>query len=196
MMKETQQSRFFLFSIAIGSLLLVIFSCQSKVSTDLPPGLIEKKVLPVAEVVNFETTYNDSGVIRYHLTAPRLLNFQQQRNPAKEAYYEFPEGFHLQKYDQSGKTESEMSGNYGKVLWDQKLWYASGNVIMINNKGDTLRTEELNFDEKKDLIYTDKFVSIKKGDQYFTGSGGFRSDAQMTKWTFMKAQGHVYLEDE
>jgi LPS export ABC transporter protein LptC len=194
-MKELIQNRFLILLFTIGFFAL-IFSCQSKVSSDLPAGLIEKKTIPVLDVVNFETTFNDSGVVRYHLTAPRLLRFPEQRNPKKEEYMEFPQGFHLQKFNPDKTIESEMSANYGKNYMSQQLYYASGNVVMINAKGDTLRTEELNYDTKKDLIYTDKFVSIKKGDQYITGTGGFKSDAQMTKWTFMKTQGHVYMQDE
>lgn len=194
-MKELIQNRFPALLFFIGLFLLII-SCQSKVSSDLPPDLIEKKVMPTVDVVNFETTFNDSGVVRYHLTAPRLLQFPEQKNPKKEGYMEFPEGFHLQKYNQDKTIESEMSADYGKNYITQELYYASGNVVLINAKGDTLRTEELNYDTKKDLIHTDKFVSIKKGDQYITGTGGFKSDAQMTKWTFMKTQGHVYMEDE
>lgn len=194
-MRNLIQNRFCQLIFATGFFVLV-FSCQSKVSSDLPPDIIEKKAIPVVDIVDFETTLTDSGVVRYHLTAPRLLQFPEQRNPRKEEYTEFPQGFHLQKYNPNKTIESEMSANYGKNYAAQKLYYASGNVIMINAKGDTLRTEELNYDTKKDLIYTDKFVSIKKGDDYIDGSGGFKSDAQMTHWTFMKTQGHVYMEDE
>ena len=67
---------------------------------------------------------------------------------------------------------------------------------MVNNKGDTLRTEELNYLTQEDKIYTEKFVSIKKGDQFITGTGGFESDTQMSKWTFKKTQGHIYVEEK
>ena len=67
---------------------------------------------------------------------------------------------------------------------------------MVNNAGDTLKTEELIFLEKEDLIFSDQFVSIKKGDQYITGSGGFKSDTQMSKWEFVKTKGHIYVTNE
>ncbi len=193
---ELIQIRFFSFLMIIGFFVLV-FSCQSKVSSDISSEIIEKKSVPQLDAVNIETTYNDSGIIRYHLTAPRLLFFPEERNSRKEAYREFPEGFHVQKYDQNKKIESEMSANYGKEFINEGRLYASGNVIMINAKGDTLRTEELNYKQKEDLIYTDRFFSITKasGDN-MNGTGGFKSDAQMTKWTFMKTKGHVYMEDQ
>ena len=67
---------------------------------------------------------------------------------------------------------------------------------MVNNKGDTLRTEELNYLTQEDHIYTDKFVSIKKGDQSIIGTGGFESDTQMKKWTFKKTKGQMYVDEK
>lgn len=180
------------FIALITGLIAIFISCQTKVATDIPPDLIEKKAIPSMDAINFETNFNDSGIVRYHLKTPRLLVFSQEKTP----YREFPDGFLLQEYDNNKKIRSELSANYGKEFMNEGKWLATGNVVMVNNKGDTLRTEELNYIAKEDLIYTDKFVSIKKGDQFITGSGGFKSDAQMTKWSFIKTKGHVYMEDK
>lgn len=178
-------------TLLIG-LIWTFFSCQTKVSVDIPPDLIEKKAIPALDAVDFETTYIDSGVVRYHLKAPRLLNYSQEKEP----YLEFPEGFHLQEYDSNKKIISELRGNYGKEFVKEQKWLATGNVVLVNSKGDTLRTEELNYKAKEDLIYTDKFVSIKQGGNDFYGEGGFKSDTQMTKWTFIRTKGHVYMKEE
>ena len=176
----------------IMGIILAFISCQSKVAIDIPPGLLENKPIPSLDAVDFETTYFDSGFVKYHLKTPRLLDFSGE----KVSYLEFPDGFHLQEFDDHGKIISKLSGNYGKEYIKEQKWLATGNVILINNRGDTLRTEELNYNEKEDLIYTDKFVSIKKGDQFITGSGGFKSDAQMTKWSFIRTKGHIYVEGQ
>ncbi len=67
---------------------------------------------------------------------------------------------------------------------------------MVNNKGDTLRTEELIYLIKEDKVYSEKFVNIKKGDQDITGSGGFESDSQMKRWSFKKTQGHIFVPEQ
>ena len=94
------------------------------------------------------------------------------------------------------KIISELSANYGKNFEREQKWLATGNVVMVNDKGDTLRTEELIFLEKENRIFSDKFVSIKKGEQYIEGLGGFESDTQMTKWTFRKNKGYAYVEEK
>lgn len=178
------------------ALIFVVFvsflSCQTKVATDIPVNLLENKAIPTLDATNIETTYTDSSVVRYHLTAPRLLKFTEDKSP----YMEFPNGFHLQQYDKDRKIISELSANYGKDFEKEHKWLAVGNVVMVNIKGDTLRTEELNYLEKEDLIYSDKFVTIKKGGDLIIGEGGIKSDAQMTKWEVIHTKGHVFMKDQ
>ena len=79
---------------------------------------------------------------------------------------------------------------------NEQKWLATGNVVMVNDKGDTLRTEELIYMTEQDKIYSDKFVSIKKGDQNIIGTGGFESDTQMKKWAFKKTKGQIYVDEQ
>jgi LPS export ABC transporter protein LptC len=181
-------------SVVAICLVTAIFalSCNPKVASEIPSELISSKKTPSVEATGFKTFYTDSGVVRYFLETPKLLIFGREKAP----YKEFPEGFHLQQFDVNKKIISELSANYGKNLEREQSWLATGNVVMVNNIGDTLRTEELNYLIKDDRIFTDKFVSIKKGDQDITGMGGFESDSQMTKWTFKKTKGHIYVEEQ
>jgi len=177
--------------LSLGATMLIL-SCSSKVASDLPTDLISVKKTPTIEAIDFQTYMTDSGVVRYFLKTPRLVKYEQEKEP----YTEFPEGFHLQKFDENKKIVSELTANYGKNFETEQKWLATGNVVMVNNKGDTLRSEELIYLIKEEKIYTDKFVSIKKGDDVINGSGGFESDTQMTKWTFKKTKGQIYVDDK
>lgn len=179
-------------SIVIGLIvILMISACQTKVSTDIPADLLNDTKKLDMEATNFETFYSDSGVVKYHLQAPKLLVYDNEKPP----YKDFPDGFIMQRYDLNRKIISQLSGNHGKYFVNEKRWEASGNVILINSEGDTLRSEELKYNQAEDLIFSDQFVSIKKGDQNFFGNGGFKSDTQMTKWTFFKTTGHLYMKE-
>ncbi len=180
-----------IFTLLFG-LAMVAISCNSKVASDIPLDLISNKKPPSVEATDFQTFYTDSGVVRYFLKTPKLLIYDQEKEP----YKEFPEGFHLQQFDMNKKIISELSANYGKNLERAQKWIATGNVVMVNIKGDTLRTEELIYLIKEDRIFSEKFVHIKRGDQDITGTGGFESDSQMSKWTFKKTKGHIFVEEQ
>ena len=169
---------------------LLLASCQTKVSTDIPPELLNTTKMADMVAINFETFISDSGVVKYHLVTPKMLIYDDQTKP----YKDFPNGFLMQRYDHNKKIVSQISGNRGKYFDREKKWEANGNVVLVNSEGDTLRSEELKYHEAEDLIFSDQFVSIKKGDQYITGTGGFKSDAQMSKWSFLKTKGHMYVE--
>ncbi|NEW83029.1 MAG: LPS export ABC transporter periplasmic protein LptC [Mariniphaga sp.] len=177
--------------LSLGATMLIL-SCSTKVASDLPTDLISVKKPPSVEATDFQTFLTDSGVVRYFLKTPKLLIYDQEKEP----YKEFPEGFHLQQFDGNKKIISELSANYGKNFEIEDKWLATGNVVLVNNKGDTLRSEELIYLIKEEKIYTDKFVSIKKGNDVIDGSGGFESDTQMTRWTFKKTRGQIYVEDK
>ena len=169
---------------------LLLASCQTKVSTDIPPELLNTTKMADMVAINFETFISDSGVVKYHLVTPKMLIYDDPTQP----YKDFPNGFLMQRYDHNKKIVSQISGNRGKYFDREKKWEANGNVVLVNSEGDTLRSEELKYHEAEDLIFSDHFVSIKKGDQYITGTGGFKSDAQMSKWSFLKTKGHMYVE--
>ena len=176
-----------------GATMLIIASCSSKVASDIPSDLLTSKKTPTVEATNFQSFYTDSGVVRYFLKTPKLLIFDREKEP----YKEFPDGFHLQQFDANKKIISELSGNYGKNLEREQKWLATGNVVMVNIKGDTLWTEELIYLIREDKIFSEKFVHIKRGgDQDITGTGGFESDSQMTKWSFKKTKGHIFVEEQ
>jgi LPS export ABC transporter protein LptC len=183
-----------LFISRISLLLLgviLIFSCQTKVAVDLPSELLKNTKIPSLEALNFDTFYADSGVVKYHMQTPRLLIYDDPKQP----YKDFPDGFLFQKYDMNKKIISKMSGNHGKYYDLERKWEANGNVVLVNSTGDTLRSEELKYHETEDLIFSDQFVSIKKGDQTIYGTG-FKSDTQMSKWSFLKTYGHIYVKGE
>jgi len=177
--------------LSLGATMLIL-SCSSKVASDLPTDLISVKKPPTIEAIDFQTYMTDSGVVRYFLKTPRLVKYEQEKEP----YTEFPEGFHLQKFDGNKKIVSELSANYGKNFEIEEKWLATGNVVMVNNKGDTLRTEELIYLIKEEKIFSDKFVSIKKGDDIINGAGGFESDTQMTRTVFKRNKGTIYVDDK
>ena len=179
-------------SIVIGLfVILMIAACQTKVSTDIPAELLKVTKMQDMEATDFETFYSDSGVVKYHLQTPRLLVYDDPKQP----YKDFPDGFIMQRYDLNKKIISQMSGNHGKYFEREKRWEANGNVVLVNSEGDTLRSEELKYNQAEELIFSDQFVSIKKGDQTIFGNGGFKSDTQMTKWSFIHTTGHLYMKE-
>jgi len=145
--------------------------------------------LPIAEAVNVETMFTDSGEIRFFLKAPKLLRFE---NDGK-AFVEFPEGIELVKYDENKEIISSITADYAKQFEKQKKWEAKNNVVATNARGDTLKTELLIWEEETERIYTEEFVRIIRPDQIITGIG-FESDQSLQNWKIKNPKGTLYVD--
>ena len=144
--------------------------------------------LPILEARNFETMVTDSGQVRYFLKAPKLLQFEDEGRD----YIEFPEGMELIKFDENKNIISSITANYAKQFVDEDKWKTKNNVVATNAQGDTLKTEHLIWEEKKELIHTEEFVKIIRADQIITGIG-FTSDQKLQNWKIKNPKGTIYV---
>ena len=144
--------------------------------------------LPILEAINFETLVTDSGQVRYFLKAPKLLQFEDEG----QNYIEFPEGMELIKYDENKNIISSITADYAKQFIADDKWEAKNNVIATNAQGDTLKTEHLIWEEKKEIIYTEEFVRIIRADQIITGIG-FTSDQKLQNWKIKNPKGTIFV---
>jgi len=140
---------------------------------------------------SIEILYSDSAVIRFKLYCPEVKIFQDE----EPSFNEFPKGFRIEQYDSKKRVTSSIKASYGKYYEYKDLWEAKQNVIAVTEAGDSLLTELLYWDQKKEMIYSDQFVKIITKDKTFTGTG-FESDLQMTSWRIIKPKGTIFIEVE
>jgi len=67
-------------------------------------------------------------------------------------------------------------------------------VIVFNVQGDTLRCEELWWDQNKEQIYTNVPVHIRKPDEKIDGTG-LVADQNFRSWTITNAKGPINVPD-
>jgi LPS export ABC transporter protein LptC len=146
---------------------------------------------PVLEAENFETLSTDSGQIRYLMKTPKLLKFENDGN----SYFEFPQGIELTEYDKNENVTFSITADYARQYEKEKKWEAKNNVVATNEKGDTLKTELLYWEEETQKIYTDEFVRIIRPDQIITGIG-FESDQNLDNWKIKDPKGIIYISVE
>ena len=166
---------------------ILFYACESNNLAEIK-AFAAPENLPVQEATNFETTYTDSGQIRYTLKTPKLLRFETDG----VTYTEFPEGVKIVKYDAQQKIVSSIKADYAKQFVKEEKWEAKNNVVVTNVDGDSLLTEHLIWEEKNEKIYTEEFVKIIREDQIITGVG-LTSDQDMANWKIKNVKGILYV---
>jgi len=186
----------FPFSIVPLSIVAIIIatmlcaSCENDINDINSLSSIDS--LPVESGMDIRVTESKNGLIQYSLTSPKLDHYL-----GKEPYLEFPEGFHIVFFDSTGAISSEITANYGINYEKKEIMEAQSNVVVINReKEEQLNTEQLIWDQKKHLIYTDKFVKITTKDKIIYGENGLESDEKFENWTLRKVRGDIMLDKD
>ena len=125
--------------------------------------------------------------VKGKLTAPYMLRF----NLADSPYAEFPRSLHVDFYNDSLKTESQLDAKYGKYLTSQDKVFLRDSVVVKNlAKGDTLKCKHLWWDQHTEKFYTDDSVRIYTPDKILYGTG-MEADQNFRWYTITKLTGTV-----
>jgi LPS export ABC transporter protein LptC len=174
--------------LMIFPVFLVLFmACENEIAKIKVYSSTEN--LPSVTAEGYEMLFSDSTVTRYKLKTPELITHDKDE---KEPYYEFPRGVLIQEYDAKMNITSSITAQYAKNFISDNRWEAKNNVIAVNQKGDSLKTEFLVWDTRKQKIYSDQFVTIIQKDQTFMGTG-FESNQDFTQYSFKNLKGHIYF---
>lgn len=166
------------------------FSCTNDI--EKVNLLMNQETHPFINAKEVYMERNDSGKIIVKAYAPEFLYFSAYEEP----YSEFPKGLKVETFQNYPDIESSITADYAINIEIKKLWKAQYNVVVTNNKGDTLNTELLYWDMMKHIIYTNKFCRVHTEDGILYGRNGFEADENFTKWKLFNTEGTVNVKDE
>lgn len=176
-------------SITAFSVVLFVFSCTNDPSEVKSISIPED--LPMEVTNDLDLRFSDSGYVRLNLTAPRAEYYPNLEEPERR----FPQGIDVKFFDRFGKEESRLQADYAVQFLNQSLWHATGNVVVVNKKGEQLNTEELFWNEKTEEIYSEVFVRLTSGQEVIMGEG-FRADQTFDSYEINKVTGTIEIDDE
>jgi LPS export ABC transporter protein LptC len=174
-------------SLRLSILLLIFCACGKDI--EKVKMLSEPSTLPIELGKNVSILYTDSGYTKAKVYAPEIARYANEFKNQTE----MRKGIKIEFYNRAKQVESMLTANYAVRLDRDKKMTAKNNVVLVNVKGDTLRTEELHWDESAQLIYSDKFVKITTPDEVIMGTG-FESNAEFTRYKINQISGTMSLK--
>lgn len=164
-------------------------ACQNDMQTILK--LQNEKKEPLLTTRNLDMIYTDSGKLEARVRAPLMLSFSEEESP----YTEFPEGIHVEVFDQDTLVRGEITAKYAIYHEKQKLWEGRGDVVGINKLGDRINTEQLFWDEQNQKIYTHTVARITKVNKgVIIGENGLESyleEGDFTLFSLYNSKGDI-----
>lgn len=106
---------------------------------------------PSGEADDFNLKYTDSGRIKSILISPKMLDYATVEFP----FTEFPKGINVTFFDENGK-KTFVKANYAVTYKGTDIIDLQGKVVITNETGQIMETEQLYFDQKNEWFYTEK----------------------------------------
>jgi LPS export ABC transporter protein LptC len=133
---------------------------------------------------DIELLHSDSAIVVTKLTASRQLVYQN-------GDIEFPEGILIHFYENDGQLSSTIRADRGFFDRRENLYRGEGDVRVHNIiKDQKLASEELFWDPNKEIIYTEKFVTVEEPNRLIKGTG-MEADEGFNEYRFDKVSGII-----
>lgn len=165
-------------SAIAGATFLV--SCKNDLETVKAISNFEGK--PTETMDNFRLTYSEGGVYKMVVSAPNLERYSMR----KPIVSEFKKGIEVNTFNEAGKRIASITAKYAIYHEDQHLWEARGNVVGRNDKGETLYTEKLFWNESTRRISTNVFVKVIGANGLPSTGEGLDADDRFQSYSIKK----------
>ncbi len=172
-------------------LLISLTSCSDYAEKNVAKIMRADTMIFTQEGTNVTINYTDSGMLKATLFAPQLIGYKKEGNDIVR----MPKGIKAEFYNDEGQKESYLTADKGISYQTKKITEVTQNVVVKNNKGERLNTEKLIWDQKKQIIYTDKFVKITTPTEVLTGEG-MEGKQDFSDWKIRKPRGRFNLASD
>lgn len=181
---------FFQIVILLGCLFLPACENDEKMIDDW-----SKKKLMVEEGKGIESYLSQESKVKAKLTAPVMLRYESG-GQGDSVVVEFPKSLHVDFYDDSTRIESWLDSKHGKYFETLNKVYLWDSVVVINVKGDTLKSSDLWWDQNAKLFYTDKYAEYRTKDKQIFPGKGMEATQDFKRITFKQPTGIVHVSDK
>jgi LPS export ABC transporter protein LptC len=139
---------------------------------------------------NIESFMSQEGKIKAKLTAPLMYRYESDT-----VIVEFPNTLHVDFYNDSSEIETVVDSKHGKYFENLNKVYLWDSVVVINKGGDTLKSNDLWWDQNTKLFYTEKYAEYRRIDKQIYPGTGLEATQDFKRITFKDVVGTVQYKD-
>lgn len=196
--------------------LLALFACQEAEQRRISTAefLAAREALPVSESFDIQYRYSVEGQLKAVLNAPHLVErlkpleaaerenivedienpMGQDRRINYQTYSLADSGIDVQFYTPQGTPDSRLTANWAKLYEGGNFAEAQGNVRVRNVQNHLLETEQLFWDQRRDQIFTPRFVKITTPEEIIMGDS-MVANTSFTHYRIYRIRGTIRLRE-
>ena len=165
------------YTILLFFLNTLLFSCSN--DPEIVKTFISKEGLPIEQSKKVKIIQTEYGLIKIKLEAEKIERFIEPKEVLK-----ISNGLRVEFYNESVELISVLLAETAILDQKSEIMKATNNVILEGKDGKKLESEELNWDLKKVLIFTEKKVTITI-DQDIIHGYGFESNSDFSSYLLL-----------
>lgn len=170
--------------LIVCATMLLAMSCTSEEPSVRPPA----EEFPSSEAMNATTVFLSGSVVTTRIKSGRIVSYSEQ--DSSWAY-----NLTVDFFDTLGAHTSTLKSDSALIRERRRLLEVFGNVQVTTDKGTTLNSEHLAWNDSSRTISTDSLVVVKRAQDTFSGYG-FRSDPELTHIVFRRQVSGVLTDTE
>lgn len=175
--------------ITMAGLLSTAFSACDGDSKNTLDITVDPETTPTMLTHDVSTLISDSGITRYHITAPVWYVFSEAKAPK----WTFPRGVFMEKFDDNMQRDATVECDSATYFEKRRLWRLDGNVRIMNVRNERFLTEQLFWDQRSQRVYSDSFIHIERQDRIIEGYG-FNSNDRLSEYQVNRVSGIFPVE--
>jgi LPS export ABC transporter protein LptC len=153
-----------IFGLPVCLMVAGLHSCGNKMS-DINDLTRKPKLQDIAYGV--QMYYSKDGRVSATIEATEFLHAQSARPP----YVDMRKGIRARFYDDSMQVRNTLTAKTARYFEDQGNILIRDSIVVVNEKGEQLETEELVWNQVMGMYYTEKPVKITTAGQTIFGDG-------------------------
>ena len=151
---------------------------------------LTKRVVMKEEAINIESLLSQDGKLKAILKSPLMI-----RVFTDTIYTEFPNSLHCDFYDSSTSIETWLDSRHGKYYESLNKVYLRDSVVVISKAGDTLKCQDLWWDQNTRLFYTSKYTQYHTKGNWYYGNKGMEATQDLKRVTFNDGGGILKVSE-
>ena len=167
--------------------ILFIIGCTN--NPNIVRDFVVDQEFPIEEIKEVELLHTENGQIKAKIIANTIKRFTD-----KQPQLIFSDNLVVTFYTDSSVIQSILKAENAFVYEQKKIMIASDSVVLEGNN-NRLETEELIWDEKSNMIYTNKEIRITTDKEVVFGKG-FKSNTDFSEYTISKIHGTFNFDSE
>jgi LPS export ABC transporter protein LptC len=161
-------------------LAVLLLGCRSQQQESVAPPNYDG---PDQEGWNSRITVTSNGRVA------AVLQYSHMEKYSKRRETKFDGGIVVDFYNTEGKHTSNLVAERGLLREETNDVEAMDNVVAVSDSGITLRTQRLRWDNTRQKIVSNDFVTITTASNDTLYGHGFESDQNLRNWSIRKPSG-------